>query len=136
MSAKVVVSVLRADATIGPLIGNARVYPIDGVLEGANRPYIAYQCTSNQAERDLAGRVLGYDAEFNIEIVGDTKTSVQAILNGLDTAFASLANTTVASVGILAAQASDSGDEINGPIDTDDGQAFIGSGTIQIFYGA
>lgn len=136
MSAKVIVSVLRADATIGPLIGNARIYPVDGIPKGVTRPFLDYQTTSNQAERDLGGNIIGYEAEFNLEVVADTELGVKTILDRMDTAFASLTNTTVAGVSVLAAQASGTGDEINGPIDLDDGQAYIGNATISIYYGA
>ncbi len=136
MSAKVVVSTLRSDATIGPLIGNARVYPIDGIPRGATRPFLSYQIVSNQPEKDLAGNTIGIDGDYSLDVVADTKLECETILAALDGAFDGLTNTTVAGVTVLAAQASGSGDEVNGPIDLDDGQAFVGQGTIQIYYGA
>lgn len=132
---KVVVSVLRADATIGPLIGNARCYPRDGVPKGAIRPWTAWSVSRNAIDRDLNGHVSGYNADVLIDVAGDTESQVQAILVALPIAFSGLGGTTIAGVAVDDAEAIETGDEINGPIDTDDGQAFTGSATISIYYG-
>lgn len=132
---KVVVYVCRNDSVIGPMIGGARVYPADGVPRGASRPFLAWQCQSNAIDRDLNGRISGFEASVLLDVVADTESDVQAILTRLPTAFSGLGGTTVNGVAVMDAESAETGDEINGPIDTDNGQAYSGSATISIYYG-
>lgn len=133
-AAKIIVATLRADATIGPLIGNARVYPIDAVPDEAERPWINYQVASNVADRDLSGTINGYAAEVAIEVVADSYSGVQTILARLAAAFDAIDGTTVAGSVIEAVDADETGDEINGPINLNDGEAFVGSGQISLYF--
>ncbi len=132
---KIVVTTLRADGTIGPLIGNARIYPADGVFKGAGRPYLAWSVQSNVPDYDLGGHLSGYESGVLLDVIADTPGEVQSILARLPAAFASLGGTTVAGFPVDDARAAETGDEINGPFDEDDGQAYQGSATISIYWG-
>jgi hypothetical protein len=134
-AAKIIVAALRADATIGPLIGNARIYPEDGIPRGAATPYLAYSVQSNTTDRDLNGRISGYESNILLEVVADTVSQVQAIIVALPTSINAIVGTTVATYLVDDALAVETGDEINGPIDEDDNQEFSGTATISLYYG-
>lgn len=134
-AAAIIVEAIREHDVIGPAIAAKRCYHVDAVPRGAARPYVTYQVISCEEDEDLNGRVNGYTATADVQIVANKKAEVVALLDELPGLCRDIRNTTVAGHLVENAKAENSNDEPAGPADEHDGKAFIGASEISIYYG-
>ena len=129
---KVADYLLRNDATIGGLIAR-RCFPANGVPSNCSRPYLVLTRLSDTPDRDLNGVVDQRIAKLQVEVVSwtyaDAATITAAVPNAIDGHTGTVNGVTVREIS-----ADDSGDEPDGPVDLDDGEAFVGTVEINIAY--
>ena len=130
----IVRALFRADATLLGLLG-ARIYQSGEVPQGANRPFAVLSVTGNAKDQNLedVSDYVQRIASVNVDVVGDHDGQIQPILDRIPAAFDGKSGT-VADCEVFATESDDFTGSSNGPIDLDDGQAFVGSCTCNLAY--
>lgn len=132
-AAKIITAIQRDDATIGAAI-DTRAFQADAVPRRAERPYTAYRVDAIEPDRDLNGTLNGYTVSAVVDIVAETYEECEALQLRYPLALDAVRGTTVAGFAVTGAEAGETGDEIDGPVDVNGSTAFIGSVQVAFYY--
>ena len=128
----VIVAAIAANVAATAILG-ARVCAEGGVLQDEDLPYATYKVDSNAADRDLDGSADGYFADVSVTVTATTYDGALAAINAVATALDDLGGT-FASVVVTDSTVEDVADEVNGPIDSSDGEVFQADLTVVLAY--
>lgn len=131
---KIVRALIRDDATALGLLA-ARVYPVDATPQNATRPYATMERLSDIADRDLDGTIDQRVASVRVAITADTYDGAEAVVTALTAALEDKSGTVIVSgVTVNGTEVDDVSDEPDGPVDLDDGEAFVSELTVNMTY--